>query len=86
MVAPRSLRPEPGVHQRPTCGRYAREYDKEVSLVAFDLPELNGAEVRREPGRPYRPRDQVFRDDQHDGLLVNGKVPKYRENPPAFSY
>ena len=53
---------------------HSREYDKEVSLVAFDLLELDGAPVRREPLLKRKSKLKNLLARVRDGIEFNGHI------------
>ncbi len=53
---------------------HSHEYDKEVSLVAFDLLELEGAEVRREPLLRRKLKLERLLSKVKDGIELNAHI------------
>lgn len=53
---------------------HSREYDKEVSLVAFDLLEIDGAAVRREPLLKRKSMLEKLLARVKDGIEFNGHL------------
>ena len=53
---------------------HSREYDKEVSLIAFDLLELEGAAVRRDALLKRKATLERLLTNVKEGIEINGHI------------
>jgi bifunctional non-homologous end joining protein LigD len=53
---------------------HSREYDREVSLVAFDLLELDGSPIRQEPLLKRKSKLEKLLGRVKDGIEFNGHM------------
>jgi bifunctional non-homologous end joining protein LigD len=53
---------------------HSRDYDREVSLLAFDLLELNGTEVRKQPLTERKDLLAGFLVKAKDGIEFSGHI------------